>query len=116
MSFVAMDCSSIAAAMEETMSLTLSTTCETLVIPAIPPAVDDCTSAILPLISSVAAAVCLASALISMATTANPLPAEPARAASIVAFSASRLVCEEIPLRVSVIVPIWAAAVPSRFE
>src|SRR6478735_2168991 len=44
-------------------------------------------------ISSVAVAVCAASSLTSPATTANPLPASPARAASIVAFSASRLVC-----------------------
>ena len=44
-------------------------------------------------ISSVALAVWLASALTSEATTAKPLPASPARAASIVALSASRLVC-----------------------
>src|SRR6516164_5060975 len=44
-------------------------------------------------ISSVAVAVCEASAFTSPATTANPLPASPARAASIVALSASRLVC-----------------------
>src|ERR1039458_9384403 len=44
-------------------------------------------------ISSVALAVSLASSLTSLATTAKPLPASPARAASIVAFSASRLVC-----------------------
>jgi hypothetical protein len=42
--------------------------------------------------SSVAFAVWLASDLTSLATTANPLPASPARAASIVALSASRLV------------------------
>jgi len=44
-------------------------------------------------ISSVARAVSLASSFTSLATTAKPLPASPARAASIVAFSASRLVC-----------------------
>src|SRR5215207_7428836 len=43
--------------------------------------------------SSVAFAVSCASSLTSLATTAKPLPASPARAASIVAFSASRLVC-----------------------
>ena len=43
-------------------------------------------------ISAVALAVCAASAFTSPATTAKPLPASPARAASIVAFSASRLV------------------------
>jgi hypothetical protein len=39
--------------------------------------------------------VCAASALTSDATTAKPRPASPARAASIVAFSAKRLVCSE---------------------
>ena len=47
-------------------------------------------------ISSVALAVCPESALTSPATTANPRPASPARAASIVALSASRLVCSAI--------------------
>jgi hypothetical protein len=45
------------------------------------------------LISSVALAVWPASALTSDATTAKLLPASPARAVSIVALSASRLVC-----------------------
>jgi len=48
------------------------------------------------LISSVALAVCPASVFTSDATTANPRPASPARAASIVAFNASRLVCSAI--------------------
>ena len=43
-------------------------------------------------ISSVALAVWVARLLTSEATTAKPLPASPARAASIVAFNASRLV------------------------
>jgi len=47
-------------------------------------------------ISSVAFAVWLASDLTSEATTAKPRPASPARAASMVAFSASRLVCSAI--------------------
>ncbi len=47
-------------------------------------------------ISSVALAVWPASALTSCATTAKPLPASPARAASMVALSASRLVCSAI--------------------
>ena len=42
--------------------------------------------------SSVARAVSSASSLTSPATTAKPLPASPARAASMVAFRASRLV------------------------
>ena len=46
--------------------------------------------------SSVARAVSWARSLTSLATTAKPLPASPARAASIVAFSASRLVCSAI--------------------
>ena len=44
-------------------------------------------------ISVVASLVLVDSDLTSLATTANPRPASPARAASIVAFSASRLVC-----------------------
>ena len=44
-------------------------------------------------ISSVARAVWPARCFTSTATTAKPLPCSPARAASIVAFSASRLVC-----------------------
>ena len=44
-------------------------------------------------ISSVALAVCPASDFTSEATTAKPRPASPARAASMVALSASRLVC-----------------------
>ena len=43
--------------------------------------------------SSAASEVLRASALTSCATIANPAPASPARAASIVALSASRLVC-----------------------
>ena len=48
--------------------------------------------------SSVARAVSWASSLTSLATTAKPLPASPARAASIVALRASRLVCSAMPL------------------
>ena len=43
-----------------------------------------------------------ASLRISSATTANPLPASPALAASMDAFNASRLVCEEIALMPSI--------------
>ena len=57
------------------------------------PLVSVWIASILWLMSSVALAVCLASSLTSLATTAKPLPASPARAASMVAFSASRLVC-----------------------
>ena len=65
------------------------------------------------LISSVASAVCRANSLISLATTAKPLPADPARAASMVAFSASRLVCAEMLVIVSVTCPISCAACPN---
>jgi hypothetical protein len=46
--------------------------------------------------SSVALAVSLASSFTSLATTAKPLPASPARAASIVALRANKLVCSAI--------------------
>ena len=49
-------------------------------------------SAMRAVIVSVARLVLLANCLTSAATTANPRPASPARAASMVAFSASRLV------------------------
>ena len=44
-------------------------------------------------ISSTVSAVSVASLPISVATTANPLPDSPARAASMEAFSDSRLIC-----------------------
>ena len=56
--------------------------------------------------SSVALVVWLASALTSEATTENPRPASPARAASMVAFSASRLVCPAMLLMISMISPM----------
>lgn len=51
----------------------------------------------------------LASPFISFATTAKPFPAEPARAASMVALSASRFVCSEISVITSVTFPISVA-------
>ena len=56
--------------------------------------VTSCMLAICERISSVAFAVWLARLFTSEATTAKPRPASPARAASMVALSASRLVCE----------------------
>jgi hypothetical protein len=64
-------------------------------------------------ISSVAFAVWLASDLTSDATTANPLPACPARAASMVAFNASRFVCEAMSLIRPTTSPIRLAVVES---
>ena len=70
----------------------------------------DCISLIWAAISSVALAVWLARLLTSDATTAKPLPASPARAASIVALRARRLVCSAISLIRLTISPILSAA------
>jgi len=64
-------------------------------------------------ISSVALAVALASSLTSLATTANPLPASPARAASIVAFRARRFVCSAIEVMTLTTLLIWELLSPS---
>ena len=64
-------------------------------------------------ISSVALAVSLASSLTSLATTAKPLPASPARAASMVAFSASRLVCCAMEVMTLMTLPISTLDSPS---
>ena len=61
-------------------------------------------------ISSVAFAVWVARLLTSAATTAKPLPASPARAASIVALSASRLVWLAMSLISLTTSPIFCAA------
>ncbi|BAE51460.1 hypothetical protein amb2656 [Paramagnetospirillum magneticum AMB-1] len=57
-----------------------------------------------------ARAVWLARVLTSLATTAKPLPASPARAASMVALSASRLVCDAMSLIRATTVPILPTA------
>jgi hypothetical protein len=64
-------------------------------------------------ISPVAFAVCSASAFTSDATTAKPRPASPARAASMVALSASRLVWPAMVLMSSTTSPMRAAAFDS---
>lgn len=46
-----------------------------------------------------------ASFLISSSTTLNPLPASPAREASITAFRSSRFVCADIPDIIAIISP-----------
>ena len=61
-------------------------------------------------ISSVALAVWVASAFTSEATTAKPLPASPARAASMVAFSARRLVWPAMAVISFTTSPIFSAA------
>ncbi len=55
-------------------------------------------------------AVWLASAFTSAATTANPRPASPARAASIVALSARRFVCSAMAVISLTTSPIRLAA------
>jgi hypothetical protein len=58
-------------------------------------------------ISEVVFLLCSANFLISSATTAKPLPASPALAASIAAFNASKLVCSAITFILSTISPIF---------
>ena len=65
-------------------------------------------------ISLAAFEVCSASALTSEATTAKPLLASPARAASIVALSANRLVWPAIVLTSLTTAPIFEAASESE--
>ncbi len=65
------------------------------------------------LISSVALAVSLASSFTSLATTAKPLPASPARAASMVALSARSLVYGAIVVMTLITLPISALLSPS---
>ena len=63
--------------------------------------------------SSVAFAVSCARSFTSFATTAKPLPASPARAASIVAFNANRFVCSAIDVITFTTVEISADDTPS---
>ena len=82
--------------------ISLMAATDSWVAPCMPRMCDD--------ISSVAFAVWLASDLTSEATTAKPRPASPARAASMVAFSASRLVCSAIAVISLTTSPISCAA------
>ena len=78
--------------------------------------VSSWTDAMISRIDSVEAIDRSASLRTSVATTANPRPASPARAASIAAFSASRFVCSAIRLISSRISPIFWLRSPSESE
>ena len=107
---VAALCCSTAAATAEVYSLISRMRPAMLPIASTAPAVEPCTAWICAAISSVALAVCTASDFTSEATTAKPRPDSPARAASIVALSASRLVCPAMS-RISLTTsPIFCAA------
>ena len=95
---VAAPCSSTAAAIDVVTSLIAVTRLPILSMAPAAPCVASCTSRTWPVMSSVALAVWVASDFTSEATTAKPLPASPARAASIVALSASKLVWLAISL------------------
>ena len=73
-----------------------SIACEIRCTASTEPAASRCSASIFLVISSVAFWVCTASAFTSVATTAKPRPASPARAASMVELSASSVVCRAI--------------------
>ncbi len=110
---VAARCWSIAAATELVTSDNSSIASAIAPIEATAWLVVDWISAILAPISPVALPVCVASVLTSVATTAKPRPASPARAASIVALSASRLVCSAIAVITPTMSPMSFAAFAS---
>ena len=107
---VASPCEPTDAAMAEAMELT---SWVASVMAPMPPAASceaRWTFAIWSATSAVARVVCSASDFTSCATTANPRPLSPARAASIVALSASILVCWAMPVIISTMPPIcWMA-------
>ena len=78
--------------------------------------VSSWTEAMISRIDSVESIERSASLRTSAATTANPRPASPARAASIAALSASRFVCSAIALMSSRISPIFWLRSPSDSE
>ena len=81
--------------------------------PSTAPAVSAWMASTRRAMSSVALAVSWARSLTSLATTAKPLPASPARAASMVALSASRLVCSAIEVMTLTTLPISGEDSPS---
>src|SRR6266446_9911941 len=109
-SWVAAPCSSTADAMVEAISDILSMVSPISLIAPTDSWVAFWIPVICWLISPVAVAVCSARAFTSEATTAKPRPASPARAASMVAFKASRLVCPAMVLMSSTTSPMRAAA------
>ncbi len=112
-SWVAVLCSSTAEAIDRDSWLTCSTTLVILPTDWTAWLLEFWMASIHLRISTVAVPVCLANSLTSVATTAKPLPAPPARAASIVAFNASSLVCSAISWMTSMTLSIWSAAVPN---
>src|SRR4051812_33210199 len=112
-SLVVAVCSSTALAMVLEMSLIWLMI--SLICPIAPTAsrVSVWIASIFWLMSSVALAVSLANSFTSLATTAKPLPASPARAASMVALRASRLVCCAIEVMTLSTLPISALLSPS---
>ena len=86
-------CSSTALAMIPEISFILLMMAVISSIEVKAPFASACMTLMLPPISSVALAVWRANSLTSLATTAKPLPNSPARAASMVALSASKFVC-----------------------
>ena len=114
-SLVVTDCSSTAAAIFVCRSSIRSMTLPISAIAATARRVSPCMASILPPISSVARAVSRASSLTSLATTAKPLPASPARAASIVALRASRFVCSAIDVITFTTLPISVLEWPRAF-
>src|ERR1035441_5881202 len=112
-SLVVAFCSSTAVAIVPEMSLIWLMTPEIDAMALTDALVSVWMASILRLMSSVALAVSLANSLTSLATTAKPLPASPARAASMVALSASRLVCWAMEVMTLMTCPISVEESPS---
>jgi hypothetical protein len=106
-------CSSTAAAMVPCESLIRAMMCAISPIARTAPSVSPWIASTRAVMSCVALAVSCASSLTSLATTANPLPASPARAASMVALSASRFVCSAIAVMVLTTLAISSEDSPS---
>ncbi len=113
-SFAAFICSSNATDMISEERLMLFIISDTSLMTATASRVFSCIADMRPAISSAACVLWRANSLISFATTANPLPASPADAASMWAFNASIFVLSAIFLMTSVTSPIWLAASPSE--